>query len=176
MRGGVGVVGFGVVGSPVTRLFGDSVATIILSLNDLPSTSSKQLTSKRLVLMVSMELRRLQSSIMLSWSKSGSLSLIMVLSGVKALVLICCQKEKKKKTGVIFAHALVRVRQLSYTYVRCCQLNFMPSIDYRWQLLARATYLFEIVFIQAQHAQCTHIAKDLIRQLCPATVGATEFL
>lgn len=66
MRGGVGVVGFGVVGSPVTRLLGDSVATIRLSLNDLPSTSSKQLTSKRLVLMVSMELRRLHSSIMFS--------------------------------------------------------------------------------------------------------------
>lgn len=62
MRGGAGVIGFGVLVNLDTRLIGVSVATIRLSLNDLPSTSSKQLISNCLVLIVSMELRRLQSS------------------------------------------------------------------------------------------------------------------
>lgn len=102
VRGGAGVVGFGVLGAAVVRLKGGSdEAWMRLSLNDVPRTSSKQLTSKFLKLMLSIDLSRLQSSSMLGWSSSGNFSLIIYLSGVKALVLICCKKIKKNKTASI---------------------------------------------------------------------------
>lgn len=41
-------------------------------------------------------------------------------------------------------------------------------------LLARHSYLFKIVLVQAQHLQATHVLERLFRQFRPAAVDATE--